>query len=341
MVKRNRDFIHNAFFDHNGQSFDQPQEETINKFEAITGIAERRYSGENIQASDLAAQAASMAIRNAGVDPESIDQIIVAHNFGDVLKHTIQTDMVPSLASRVKNLLSIENPNCVAYDLIFGCPGWLQGMIHAMSFIQSGMAQRCLVIGAEALSRVLDPHDRDSMIFADGAGAVILEGQEGKEKRGILSYVAKTLSQEETHLIRLGPSNYPGSDSRVRYIKMEGRKVYELAVSRMPQAMRDCLDASGKDIDQLKKIFIHQANDKMDEAIVKRFYRLYGIKEIPEWVVPMNIHELGNSSVATVPTLFHQVLHEQYKGYRLKEGDVIMFASIGAGMNINAVVYQM
>lgn len=341
MVKRNRDFIHNTFYDAHGQLIDQPQEITINKFEEITGIAERRYSGENVQASDLAAQAASEAIRNAGIDPETLDQIIVAHNFGDVLKHTIQTDMVPSLASRVKNLLSIENPNCVAYDLIFGCPGWVQGVIHAMSFIQSGMAKRCLVIGAEALSRVLDPHDRDSMIFADGAGAVIIEGEENPTKRGILGYKAQTLAQEETHMIRLGPSNYPGSDSRVRFIKMDGRKVYELALNRVPQAMRECLDEAGIEIGQLKKIFIHQANDKMDEAIVKRFYKLYGIPKVPEWVVPMNIHELGNSSVATVPTLFHQVLKEQYKGYRLKEGDVVMFASIGAGMNINAVVYRM
>jgi 3-oxoacyl-[acyl-carrier-protein] synthase-3 len=156
-----------------------------------------------------------------------------------------------------------------------------------------------------------------------------------------LGFKAQTLAQEETHMIRLGSSNLPGSDPGIRFIKMDGRKVYELALNRVPQAMRDCLDEAGIEIGQLKKIFIHQANDKMDEAIVKRFYRLYGMKEVPEWVVPMNIHELGNSSVATVPTLFHQVLKEQYKGYRLKDGDVIMFASIGAGMNINAIVYKM
>jgi 3-oxoacyl-[acyl-carrier-protein] synthase-3 len=103
--------------------------------------------------------------------------------------------------------------------------------------------------------------------------------------------------------------------------------------------MKACLDQSGTQIQDLKKIFIHQANEKMDEAIVKRFYRLYKEK-VPANVLPMNIETHGNSSVATIPTLFDQVLKGQKEGHELTKGDVVLFASVGAGMNINAITYQ-
>ena len=120
---------------------------------------------------------------------------------------------------------------------------------------------------------------------------------------------------------------------------MQGRKVYEFALNHVPAAMKQCLDQAEVPIENLKKIFIHQANKKMDEAIVKRFYRLYK-KPMPEQVLPMNIEEFGNSSVATVPTLFDLVLKKNYKGHSLQVGDVVLFASVGAGMNINAITYQ-
>jgi 3-oxoacyl-[acyl-carrier-protein] synthase-3 len=121
---------------------------------------------------------------------------------------------------------------------------------------------------------------------------------------------------------------------------MEGRKVYEFALSHVPQAMKDCFDASGYQIEDLKKVFIHQANEKMDEAILKRFYRLYRT-QMPEGVLPMNIQTYGNSSVATVPTLLDLVRKGELKGHKLNKGDVILFASVGAGMNINAITYQL
>jgi 3-oxoacyl-[acyl-carrier-protein] synthase-3 len=97
-------------------------------------------------------------------------------------------DLVPSIASRVKRQLGISNPSCIAYDLVFGCPGWLQGMIHADAFFKAGMAKTALIIGAETLSRVLDPHDRDSMIFSDGAGAIVLSYEEVNDQAlGLLS----------------------------------------------------------------------------------------------------------------------------------------------------------
>ena len=124
------------------------------------------------------------AIDDANIDPETLDYIIVAHNFGDVKHETVQSDILPCLASRVKHSLKIKNPKCVAYDILFGCPGWLEGVIQAQAFIKAGMAKRCLVVGTETLSRVVDKHDRDSMIYSDGAGATIIE--ETDEEGGIL-----------------------------------------------------------------------------------------------------------------------------------------------------------
>ena len=174
-VKKNTDFLNNNFFSEKKDQLIDSNTSIIEKFKGITGIEERRYLESGLLNSEIAMIASQIAIEKAGIDPETIDQIIFAHNFGDLSTENNQSDMLPSLASKVKHLLRIKNPNCVAYDIIFGCPGWIQGMIQADQFIQAGMAKRCLVIGAETLSRIIDPHDRDSMIYSDGAGACILE----------------------------------------------------------------------------------------------------------------------------------------------------------------------
>ena len=120
---------------------------------------------------------------------------------------------------------------------------------------------------------------------------------------------------------------------------MQGRKIYEFSLINVPKAMKACLDESGIHIKDLKKIFIHQANEKMDEAIAHRFYKLYG-ETMPDNVLPMSIGKLGNSSVATVPTLYDLVTNGKLEGHEVHAGDVIIFASVGAGMNINAIVYR-
>jgi len=339
-IVTNEDFSSNKFYDLAGTPVELPHEEIAEKFIAITGILERRYASEDLLTSDIGAIAAERAIEDAGIDKEEIDQIIVAHNFGDVRKGTIQTDSVPSLASRIKNRLNIENPACVAYDLLFGCPGWIQGLIHAESFIKSGLAKRCLVVGTETLSRVIDRHDRDSMIYSDGAGACILERSESGRKTGILSSSMASFAKEEAYFLYFGKSNLDESDPNVKYIKMYGRKVYEFALTHVPAAMKQSLDKAEVDIKDLKKVLIHQANEKLDSEVLKRFYRLYGIREVPEKIMPMIIQKLGNSSVATVPTLLDMIRKNQIEGHEFNQGDVIMFASVGAGMNINAITYR-
>ncbi|WP_299111862.1 ketoacyl-ACP synthase III [uncultured Winogradskyella sp.] len=336
-IEKNEDFYNHQFLNADGSAINNPNEVIVEKFKAITGIQERRYVKKELVNSDIASFAAKKAIEDAKIDKESIDYIIVAHNYGDLKNNRQQSDTVPSIASRVKHLLKIENPKCVGYDLLFGCPGWIEGVIQAKAFIASGIAKRCLVIGSETLSRVIDPHDRDSMIYSDGAGAVIIE--ENNEEGGILAHESATYALDEAHYIFFGETNNPEISDQRRYIKMYGRKIYEFALSNVPKALKACLDKSGKSINDVKKILIHQANEKMDEAIVSRFYKLHKMK-MPEGIMPMSINLLGNSSVATVPTLYDMILKGQLEGQEINKGDVIMFASVGAGMNINAIMYQ-
>ncbi len=337
IIEKNEDFYNHEFLNADGSSINSTNEVIIEKFKAITGIQERRYIKDELLNSDIAFFAAEKAIKDANIDKESIDYIIVAHNYGDVKHNAEQSDTVPSIASRVKHLLKIKNPKCVGYDLLFGCPGWIQGVIQAKAFIDSGIANRCLIIGSETLSRVIDKHDRDSMIYSDGAGAVILE--KSNEDGGILAHESATYALDEAHFIYFGETNHPDSTDQRRYIKMYGRKIYEFALTNVPLALKSCLEKSGFSINDVKKILIHQANEKMDEAIVKRFYKLHRIP-MPEGIMPMSINLLGNSSVATVPTLYDMILKGQLEGQDIKKGDVIMFASVGAGMNINTIVYQ-
>jgi 3-oxoacyl-[acyl-carrier-protein] synthase-3 len=333
----NTDFSEHVFLNEDGTPFAYPNEVVINKFKGITGIEKRRYAEDNYTASDLAFFASQKAIENAGIDPETLDYIIFAHNFGDVKYGTTQSDIIPSLATRVKHKLQIKNPKCVAYDILFGCPGWIEGVLQANAFIKSGMAKKCLVIGGETLSRVVDDHDRDSMIYSDGAGASIIEAS--NDEAGMLSYESATYAAEEANFLFFGKSYNPDLDPNTKYIKMYGRKIYEFALSQVPAAMKSCLDNSGIPIGDVKKILIHQANEKMDEAIIHRFYKLYG-QTPPKDIMPMSIHDLGNSSVATVPTLYDLLLQGKIKNHEINKGDVLIFASVGAGMNINAFVYR-
>lgn len=341
ITKKNLEFVSGTFYTDHFEVIDQPSQRIVEKFRQITGIEERRYAACNITASDMAAYAATVAIEESNIDPETIDQIIVAHNYGNVIEQTIQPDTVPSLASRVKHKLGIRNPSCIAYDLLFGCPGWVQGLIQADIYFRAGAAKKCLVIGTETLSRMIDPFDRDSMIFADGAGACVVESIEaGNQPTGILGTSNRSDCIDEVDYIHFGPSYLPDGQDQTHYIKMKGRKVYEYAIRHVPEAMKDCLDKSGVSISELKMIFIHQANEKMDEGIIKAFFALYGIPAPPANIMPMSIHWLGNSSVATVPTLYDLVRKNQVEDYSLQEGDVLLFASVGAGMNINAVCYR-
>lgn len=339
-IQSNEHFIENRFFEDNGTPLSHATDVIIDKFRKITGIRERRYAPPVLNASDLAAQAGKQALLDSGTDPEAIDQIVVAHNFGDVAYGHVQSQNVPSLASRVKHLLGISRPECIAYDVLVGCPGWIHSVIQSHAWFRAGMARKVLLIGAETLSRVIDHSDRDSMIFSDGAGACVLEYLEtGTGGPGILGTSAQSHCIDELEYINMGKSYNQEDENNALYIKMRGRKVYEYALRNVPLAMKSCLDEAGVSIGQISKILIHRANEKMDEEIVKRLYTLYG-KTPPPGIMPMSIQWLGNSSVATIPTLYHLIRHGQMPEHEILSGDIILFASVGAGMNINAVCYR-
>ena len=338
---KNESFLDKTFYTEAGVLIDEPGQKTIDKFKQITDIEERRYAANNETSSSLGTYAAELAIADAGIDPETLDYIIVAQNFGDVEKAGIQSDMVPSIAARIKKNLEIKNPRCVAYDVIFGCPGWIEGMIQAHLFIKAGAAKKCLVIGSETLSRVVDKYDRDSMIFADGAGATVVEVLEEEQPRGILSHASLSFAYESADFLYVGKSNLPDADENVKYIKMKGRKIYEYALVNVAPAMKECMENASFEINNLSKILIHQANHKMDEAIIKRFYKLYNMAIPSESVMPMTIDKLGNSSVATIPTLYDLIMKGKLDGHSLEKGNEILLASVGAGMNINAIAYKL
>lgn len=339
-VVANDSFLCNDFQDEAGVGYGKPNAEVIAQFAKITGIAERRHAPAGHVASDLASLAARDALDSSGVDAEGFDYLIVAHNFGDVRRTGGQSDMVPSLASRVKQKLGIRNPDTVAYDIIFGCPGWLQGMIQAYHYIRSGDARRAMVIGVDTLSRVSDPHDRDSMIYADGAGATILEAVASESPVGVLSHITRTDAVEHAELLSMGPSNNPGNGDGPIFLKMNGRAVYEYALETVPKAVKACLDKAGLAFRQIDKFLIHQANAKMDEAILKRLARICGVQDMAPLLLPMTISWLGNSSVATVPTLLDLLIKGRLGEHRWRRGGAYVLASVGAGMNVNALVYR-
>ncbi len=339
IVRLNKDFEANRFLDEKGLPISDLPALIVEKFEKITGIRERRYVPEYLHTSDIAAFAAMQAIKDSGVDPEMLDQIVVAHNFGDIDYPGAQSQLVPTIASKVKHKLGILNPKCIAYDILFGCPGWLQAFIQSHAYLKAGMAKKILIIGAETLSRIIDPSDRDSMIFSDGAGACVLDHLDsGNEGAGVLASCAQTHSGNEVYYINMGKS-YNALNKDGLFMKMKGRKVYEYALMHVPAAIRTCLNDAGVQLSEVKKIFIHQANEKMDEQIVKRLFDSYELP-LPPNIMPMSVHWLGNSSVATIPTLYHMVRKKGVAAHEISPGDIVIFASVGAGMSINAICYR-
>lgn len=336
----NECFLENEFRDRGGNSYKKANDEVISDFVRITGITERRYASDDQVSSDLAYLAAKDALESSGTDPEQLDYIILAHNFGDIPAGNRRSDFVPSLASRVKHKLGIRNPKTVAYDIAFGCPGWVQGMIQADYYIKSGDCRKVMVIGVETLSRISDPHDRDSMIYSDGAGATIVEAVSSEEPVGILSHATRTDTVEETYLLYMGNSDHPDFEGDEIYLKMDGRRVYEYALGRVPQVVKESLDKAGLGFGDVDKVLIHQANEKMDQAILKRLGRLYDVKDVPASIMPMTIAKLGNSSVATVPTMLDLLLKGKLENHQAASGGVIVMTSVGAGMNINSLVYR-
>ncbi len=332
----NEAFHSHRFMDKSGIPIPKPTKAIVQKMEEITTIKERRYAGK-VSTSKMAANAGSNALDKVGFDREALGGIIVAHNFGDILCGQTQGQLIPNLAARVKHELGIRNSKCFAFDVLFGCPGWVLAMDQAHQYLQNGITESILVIGVETLSRVVDPNDVDGMLFGDGAGAALLTAEKSESKRGILGYQSHTDCLDEVEFLTM--SKPIAGDGDNFFIRMNGRNVFKYAVSKVPLVVNECLKKTNTNFEDVKHFLFHQANGKMLEVIAQKLAELNNSESILD-KTPMNIQYFGNSSVATVPTLLSSVLNGEFPAHKIEEGDIAVMSSVGAGMHSNCLVYQ-
>jgi 3-oxoacyl-[acyl-carrier-protein] synthase III len=337
---KNSYFLNHIFMDEHGVQNPKPQAEIVAKLEQITGIQERGYIQDNEDSVPLMYEGALAALNDWGKDKNLIDGIIVAHNAGNMLQGRQGFHTVPNMAALLKNRLEISNHECFAYDILFGCPGWLQGVIQAHQAIQIGDAKNVLVVGLEVASRLLDPHDLDSLILADGCGAAVISAAENDEQAGIISYATFSHAQEDISCIYLDKS-YNKEIEAPTLFKMNGKDVYKYATVWVPKVIKKALDKAGMDVSAIDMFLFHQANGKMLHAFANNLAQMYGIEGLTfDGKIPTTIQFTGNTSVATIPTMLDLICKNQLGNYQIKKGMKVVFASVGAGMHCNALVYQ-
>lgn len=332
-------FLNRTFLNEDGSPMTKPVEEIVAKLEQITGIRERGYIPDEGDSVPLMAEACENAIASWGQDRNQIDGIIVAHNAGNMLEGRQGFHTVPNMAALLKHRLGITNHACFAYDILFGCPGWIQGIIQAHQALQTGDATNVLVVGIEVASRLLDPFDLDSMILADGCGAAMVSTTD-REEEGVISYATFSHALDDISCIYLDRSyNREWTDPTL--FKMNGKDVYKYATVWVPQVIKKALDKAGLDASDVDLFLFHQANAKMLHAFANNLAQMYQLEGLSfDGKIPVTIQFTGNTSVATVPTMLDLILKEKLEGYRITPGMTVVFASVGAGMHCNALVYR-
>jgi 3-oxoacyl-[acyl-carrier-protein] synthase-3 len=338
LVVPNSRFESHIFYDKNGVKNERQGAEVTAKLEAITGIRERRYVPPDQDSRPLMTEAARLAVADSGLELNDLDGIIVAHNAGNMLIGESAFHTVPNMAANLKNALEITNHECFAFDILFACPGWLQAVIQAHQIVKSGDAENILVVGIEVASHLLDPHDLDSMILADGCGAAVLS--KSVANKGVMSYATFSHANQDIGCIYLGKSNNPELGGCC-WFKMNGKEVYKYATQWVPKVVKKTLDKAKLSLSDIDLFLFHQANEKLNLAIANNLANLYQLgAEVFAGKLPMTIQFLGNTSVATIPTMLDLILKRKLGDYEIKEGQTVVMASVGAGMHCNALVYQ-
>lgn len=338
-VITNNHFLQHTFYKKSGERMQKDPAEITAKLQQISGIRERRYASATEDSADIAAIAGKRALVSAKLSGEQLDGIIVAHNAGNMIHGHDKPHTIPNLGAVIKSRMGITNPNCIAYDIIFGCPGWVEGMTQGHRMIAMGEAKNLLVIGVEVLSRYVDQYDLDTMLFGDGAGAVILQAHGSDTKKGILSYKNYSHCNAEVDFLKMDVS-YKRDEPTSLYMKMEGKQVYRYAVTYVPQLVNDCLQKAGIPIEKVAHFFFHQANEKMIVAMAEKLFKMNGIQGDLKKLVPMTVQCTGNTSVATIPTMWDLINQGQLPSHSVKDGDIIVMASVGAGMHANCMIYM-
>lgn len=281
-----------------------------------TGIHERRVCGPNETTSDLATIAAREALTMSGFDPESIDLIVCGTVTGDM--------PFPSTACLVQDRIGAVNAG--AFDLGAACAGFIYSLSTAAAMIESGRSNRALVIGADALTKYVDWTDRSTcVLFGDGAGAVVLEGQDHTD-RGVLQTVLLSDGSGAKHIcMEAGGTKYPPGDPRSgdasKYIFMAGAEVYRFAVNAMGDACCKVLELAGMESKDIDLFVPHQANLRIIDSAAKRL-------GLPDEKVFINVHRYGNTSGGSIPLGLYEAAEEG----RLRPGMVVMTVGFGAGL---------
>ena len=286
-----------------------------------TGIRERRLATEETTAS-MSAEAAKLALEDAGVDAQDIDLIIVA---------TVSADhMTPSTACEVQAAIGADK--AVAFDINAACSGFLFALQMADMYIKQGVYQNALIIGAETLSKIMDWNDRSTcVLFGDGAGAAVVCAAQD-ESQGLASITLGSDGAKGMVLAGINRSNnnpYVKTDIGPHYIHMDGQEVYKFAVTTVPASIEQVLDEAGLTCEDIKYFVLHQANIRILQSVSKRL-------KVSMDKFPISLDHCGNMSAASVPVLLDEV---NRKGM-LQKGDKIVLAGFGGGLTWGACVVE-
>jgi 3-oxoacyl-[acyl-carrier-protein] synthase III len=288
-----------------------------------TGIRERHVVDKGVATSDLAAEAAKIALEKRGIDPQEIEAIIVA---------TVTPDMLfPSTACLVQNKLGIKS--VWGFDLSAACSAFVYALQTGAQFVMSGTHKKVLVIGADVMSSILDYTDRSTCIlFGDGAGAVILEPSEDNE--GIIDFQHEIDGSGGCSLYMpgggsLNPATHETVEKKMHFVHQDGQAVFKYAVRKMGEACEKVLTRNGVSAHDIHCFIPHQANQRIIKATAERV----GLK--PESVI-INIDRYGNTTAGTIPLAMQTAVEEG----RLKKGDLVLLASVGAGFTVGATLLR-
>jgi 3-oxoacyl-[acyl-carrier-protein] synthase-3 len=290
---------------------------------ARTGIKERRITTDGEASSTLAICAAERSLKMAKISPEELELIIVG---------TVTPDMFfPSVGCLVQDKLGAKR--AVAFDVSAGCTGFIYALSVADSFMKSDKYQKVLVIGTENLSKITDYQDRGTcVLLGDGAGAVVLVREEGE--RGIISTHLHSDGSYGNLLFQPGggtatPPTYESIDKRLHYLKMDGNKLFKIAIKSLEDSVLETLTSNNVKNSEIDLLIPHQANLRIIQAIAKRL-------NLPEEKVFVNIHKYGNTSSASIPL----ALDEANREGRIKEGNLLLFNAFGAGLTWGAALVR-
>ena len=290
-----------------------------------TGIKQRHIAADDVATSDLAVEAAKIALEKRGITAQDLETIIVC---------TVTPDMFfPSTACLVQDRLGAKG--VWGFDLVAACSGLLYGLTTGSQLIASGSQDRVLVIGADTMSRIVDYEDRATcVLFGDGAGALLIEACEEGEDSGLIDFQHEVDGSGGDYLcMPAGGSRKPAThetiDSRLHYVQQDGRQVFRYAVSKMHEICQTLLDRNNLTIDDIDVFIPHQANARIISAVANRL-------GLPPEKAVINIHEYGNTTGGTIPLATRDALESG----RLKKGDLVLMGAVGAGLTAGGALWR-